>query len=102
MYKRLEGWKARALSQARRTILIQIVDSTIPLYYMSVFLLQNLLTVILKGASKTSGGVLTKLAATFTPRLGTRSANQRIWEVLDCGEWKILIVPWSRNWVGKR
>lgn len=36
---RLAGWKARALSQAGRTILLQSVISALPAYYMSIFML---------------------------------------------------------------
>lgn len=36
---KLDGWRAKTLSQARRTVLIKSVASTIPTYTMSTFLL---------------------------------------------------------------
>lgn len=41
---KLAGWKARSLSQPGRTVLIQSMASTIPSYYMSVFLLPKQVT----------------------------------------------------------
>ncbi|KAF6153870.1 hypothetical protein GIB67_001103 [Kingdonia uniflora] len=35
--KRIEGWKAKSLSQAGRITLIKVVNSTIPSFHMSVF-----------------------------------------------------------------
>lgn len=37
--KRITGWKAKALSQAGRTVLIQTVAFALPSYYMVVYAL---------------------------------------------------------------
>jgi hypothetical protein len=38
---KIEGWQAKTLSQARRTVLIKSTASSIPLYSMSTFILPD-------------------------------------------------------------
>jgi hypothetical protein len=45
---KIEGWRAKTLSQAGRTVLIKSVASTIPAYAMSSFLLPSSITTFLE------------------------------------------------------
>lgn len=52
MLEKIEGWRAKTLSQASRTVLIKAIASSIPSYTMSIFLLPKSLCTALDKSSK--------------------------------------------------
>jgi hypothetical protein len=53
---KIEGWRAKTLSQAGRTVLFKSVDASIPSYVMSSFLCLYLLALLWTKCLKTFGG----------------------------------------------
>jgi hypothetical protein len=52
MLEKIEGWRAKTLSQVGRTVLIKAIASSIPSYTMSIFLLPKSLCTALDKSFK--------------------------------------------------
>lgn len=100
--KRVAGWKAKALFQAGRTVLINSVASALPAYVMSVFL-------FLKGLCQSIDVILKIFWRGFSDS-SMRRFHPKAWSSIcqpkESGAWAfaaplMLIEPLLLNWVGK-
>ncbi|GLT45838.1 hypothetical protein SLA2020_196410 [Shorea laevis] len=79
---KIEGWRSKTLSQARRLMLIKSVAASIPTYAMSTFLFPNSFCSSWIGFSRTSGGVFPPQKNRNLPsNPGILSAYRELWVV---------------------
>lgn len=75
---KIDSWRAKTLSQARRTVLIKSTTSSIPSYAMSTFLLPSSITSVFTECLKNFGGdSLEGNLEIFLYSLGARYVFQR-------------------------
>lgn len=79
--KCIAGWKAKTLSQAGHTVMIQTVAATLPTYFMAVLLMFDLKT--------SGGGLIMIINIIFTLRHGVLFALRKSVAGLDYVMWLI-------------
>lgn len=78
MWKKLQRWKEKLLSQVGREVLIKAVIQTIPTYMMSCFKLPKVLIKDLEILTRKFGGGMAVIVGRFTGSIGRNFAKLKM------------------------